>query len=66
MFVNETKSSFVWPASDLHPTHSLYSEFDPGEPFESGKAWAFTFDKPGQWGYHDHLKPNHRGVVTVE
>lgn len=64
VFVNDT-SSYNWPASNLHPTHGIYPEFDPLQPIDSGKAWAFVFDKVGEWGYHDHLRPNRRGIVKV-
>ena len=55
-----------WPASDLHPTHGIYPEFDPREPVESDKFWSFTFKKTGTWKYHDHLFSSYRGVITVE
>lgn len=64
-FVNETQFE-TWPASDLHPTHGIYPEFDPREPVPVGQKWAFTFKNSGEWRYHDHLKPNRRGIVRVE
>jgi plastocyanin len=54
-----------WPASDDHPTHTVYSEFDPLVPVEPGTTWSFTFDKPGAWKYHDHQSPGLRGEVVV-
>lgn len=54
-----------WPASDLHPSHTIYPEFDPKEPIQSGKEWAFTFDKVGEWSMHDHLAPYFVGTITV-
>ena len=54
-----------WPASDVHPTHDLYKEFDPTVAIEAGKSWTFRFTKAGKWGFHDHLNPHRRGVVTV-
>ncbi|HEV8601132.1 MAG TPA: hypothetical protein VGQ87_00855 [Patescibacteria group bacterium] len=64
VFVNDT-TTYNWPASNLHPTHEIYPEFDPKQPIDSGKAWAFVFDKVGEWGYHDHLMPNRRGIIKV-
>ena len=64
VWVNKSGRPF-WPASDLHPTHELYSEFDPKEPILDGQAWAFTFERAGTWSYHDHLRPNKRGVIKV-
>jgi plastocyanin len=63
-FVNEA-SSLRWPASDLHPSHLVYSAFDPKEPVGKGSTWEFTFDKAGSWGYHDHLAPYITGTIEV-
>lgn len=57
--------SLRWPASDLHPSHGVYSEFDPKEFVKQGESWSFTFDKAGEWGYHDHLAPYITGTITV-
>lgn len=54
-----------WPASDLHPTHSIYPEFDPKQPVDSDKSWSFRFDKAGEWRFHDHLAPLFRGTITI-
>lgn len=61
-FVNKRKHYF-WPASNLHPTHTIYPEFDPQEPVES--SWSFRFNKVGEWRYHDHLAPYFTGKVKV-
>jgi hypothetical protein len=55
-----------WPASDLHPTHGIYPEFDPTEPIEPSDSWPFQFLKNGRWKFHDHLQPIFRGVVIVK
>lgn len=54
-----------WPASDLHPTHGIYPEFDPQEPIDADKSWTFTFNKKGSWHFHDHLNPFYRGTIIV-
>jgi plastocyanin len=64
-WVNETSGEH-WPASNLHPTHEIYPQFDPREPILPGQTWAFKFEKVGKWNYHDHLAPNQRGSVEVE
>jgi plastocyanin len=64
-FVNATTNGYFWPASNLHPTHELYPEFDPREPIAPGDSWTFVFKRVGEWGYHDHLKANKRGTVKV-
>ena len=72
-FVNES-SAPVWTATDPHPTHSLYPEdggciksaFDQCMASNKGETWEFTFSKAGTWGYHNHLKPSHKGRIIVE
>jgi hypothetical protein len=54
-----------WPASDIHPTHGIYPEFDPKEGIDPGKEWSFVFDRVGKWRDHDHLFPVNRGVIEV-
>ena len=54
-----------WPASNLHPTHGLYPEFDPLKGVEHGQEWSFVFDKVGSWKYHNHLNPSIRGIINV-
>lgn len=54
-----------WPASNIHPTHGIYPEFDPKQPIEQGKEWSFIFAKVGSWKYHDHLIPSIRGEIVV-
>lgn len=54
-----------WPASNIHPTHEIYSEFDPRHPISPGKDWVFVFDKTGIWRYHDHLDPQITGTISV-
>jgi len=54
-----------WPASNLHPTHQIYPQFDVRKPVEKGQSWQFTFDKAGEWKYHDHLIPSIRGTIRI-
>lgn len=63
-FVNETGSPF-WPASNSHPSHGTYSEFDPKEPVPAGSSWSFTFTRVGSWGFHDHLSSGVQGTIVV-
>ncbi|MYE38336.1 MAG: hypothetical protein F4X82_02375 [Candidatus Spechtbacteria bacterium SB0662_bin_43] len=58
-------SSDKWPASDVHPSHTIYPEFDPKRPIPPGESWSFTFDKAGEWDFHDHIKPSITGNVTI-
>lgn len=63
-FRSERETPF-WPASDLHPSHGLYSEFDPLRPLQQDEEWSFTFDRPGDWGFHDHLRSYFTGFIHV-
>ena len=60
-----TQGSFFWPASNPHPTHTIYPEFDPQQPIAPTDSWSFTFTKIGTWHYHDHLAPYFTGTITV-
>lgn len=72
-FVNKD-SSFHWPASAVHPTHSVYpesggcigSKFDACKGLAQGESWSFTFNQKGTWGYHDHLNPGLTGTIIVQ
>jgi len=52
---NTTAGNPFWPASDLHPFHTIYSAFDPKGPVAATSTWSFTFDKDGHWSFHDHI-----------
>ncbi|MGH3086250.1 MAG: cupredoxin domain-containing protein [Rubrobacteraceae bacterium] len=64
VFENEDDEGH-WPASDDHPMHDEYPNFDPKEPVGAGDEWSFTFEKPGEWGFHDHMNPMFTGEVIV-
>lgn len=54
-----------WPASNNHPSHTLYPEFDPKQPIPSNEEWPFIFDHVGKWGFHDHLRSPYVGTIEV-
>ncbi len=54
-----------WPASDEHPSHLSFPDFDPKKPVEQDASWSFTFEKPGVYGFHDHISPQYTGTITV-
>ena len=60
-----TKGSYFWPASNLHPTHRIYEEFDPKEPVSAEESWNFRFNRVGNWKYHDHLAPYFTGEIEI-
>lgn len=68
----------MWTASSEHPTHTVYNDFhnvslcdeNKGNPevFDQcgiGQSYAFTFNKTGEWGYHNHVQASHSGKVIV-
>ncbi len=54
-----------WPASNDHPTHEIYPEFDPKRTINPGQSWPFKPTKVGTFKYHDHLFPHRRGTLIV-
>lgn len=65
IFTSTTGKEF-WPASDLHPTHGIYPEFDPRKPVLPSDSWSFQFNEAGEWRFHDHLNSLHTGKIKVE
>ncbi len=54
-----------WPASNLHPTHGIFPEFDSKRRVAPGESWSFVFDRVGEWRFHDHLSPRMLGTIVV-
>lgn len=75
-FINNATSQETWPASAVHPTHSVYPEktsadclgsaFDACRGLKPGEFWDFTFNQTGEWRFHDHIHASKTGVVIVE
>ncbi len=64
-FVNQSTGKMN-VASDPHPTHTDYPEFDQTKSSQIGsKTYTFTFQKVGTWGYHNHDNPSAKGKVIV-
>ena len=57
------RGRMFWPASNIHPAHGIYPEFDSKEPMR--ESWTFQFNKTGKWNYHDHLAPYFTGTIVV-
>jgi len=64
LFINNDDTN-RWPASNFHPTHSIYPEFDPLRGIEPGGSWKMKFLNTGTWRMHDHLFPHFTGTITV-
>lgn len=54
-----------WPASDEHPIHTAYPEFDAKQPIAASEEWSFTFNEVGTWHFHDHLRSYFHGTIHV-
>lgn len=54
-----------WPASNLHPSHEIYSAFDPKRPIAANETWSFVFDQVGDWNMHDHIRSYFTGTIHV-
>ena len=63
-FKNNSSSNFQ-PASNPHPTHTDYPEFDARPGVTAGGTYKFQFTKAGSWGFHDHLNPQAFGKINV-
>ena len=69
----------MWPASAIHPTHTVYPGTDirncgkvlEGKMFDAcaehitKKSFSFVFNEKGKWYYHDHINPRFTGQITV-
>ncbi len=74
-FVNNSARD-SWPASAIHPTHSIYpqksasdclgSSFDACRGLKPGEFWEFTFNVAGTWRFHDHLNASKTGSIIVQ
>lgn len=64
-FKNEATRD-LWVASNDHPAHLLYPEFDAKKGYAPGSEYRFTFEKAGTWKYHDHLKASLGGTIIVK
>lgn len=62
-----------WPASNFHPTHTLYPEkggcigslLDACRGLQRGETYSFKLNKLGTWPMHDHLSPGLVMIVKV-
>ena len=78
-FINKDSGKH-WPASDIHPTHTVYPGsdikkcfsgdssgiFDACKGLSEGESFTFTFNEIDEWNFHNHLKPTNTGTITVK
>lgn len=67
---NSTMERPMYVASDDHPSHRKYPEFETAAANNrlptKGENFEFVFDRTGVWNYHDHNFPSAKGTVVVE
>lgn len=51
--------------SDPHPIHTAYSPLNLNS-FSNGGTLSLKFDKPGTYGYHNHLNASQKGTIVVQ
>lgn len=72
----DRSSQPMWVASNRHPIHADYDgtslnqhcnngQSDTFDQCSSGERYSFTFDKTGEWSYHNHRFQAHGGTVVV-
>ena len=76
-FLNKS-SHGMWVAADVHPSHTQYdgttlqqhcatkTSFDQCKPESTGASYSFTFDKVGNFTYHNHVRAGDVGLVVVK
>ena len=77
-FVNEGDTT-MWIGSDRHPTHTNYAGTNVREHCQNGDQtsaafdqcstgdrFSFTFEKTGEWSYHNHQPFVQGGTISVE
>ncbi|MFB6225516.1 MAG: hypothetical protein ABEI13_03610, partial [Candidatus Paceibacteria bacterium] len=77
-FINQGDGE-MWVGSDEHPTHTQYDGTTLSEHCQDGDAtsrvfdqcstgrtYTFTFEKSGEWDYHNHVNASAGGTVIVE
>jgi plastocyanin len=65
VFTTKNEGPF-WPASNVHPTHTVYPDFDPKKPIPAGESWSYTFKEAGSYKFHDHIVSTYEGEIIVE
>ncbi len=63
-FINSSSTGH-WIASDSHPTHEMYPDFDSKKAIMPGEEWEIEIKRGGEISYHDHINPQFTGVIKV-
>lgn len=75
----QSENGNMWVASNRHPTHTQYAGSSRSEHCSNGdqntaafdqcsegSSFSFTFEKTGEWNYHNHQNSFQGGTVIVE
>lgn len=76
-WVDNNSNTGMWVGSNRHPTHTQYDGTSTSQHCSGGSSntfdqcstgdrYSFTFDKTGEWNYHNHRQASHGGTVVVE
>lgn len=65
LFINDDISPH-WPASDVHPLHTLCPGFDALRGLKTREQYRVTFTKSKTCSFHDHLNPSLTGVIIIK
>jgi len=67
-FINKSRLP-LWVASDPHPEHTDYPEFDSVHGLmeypDERDDYTFSFDKVGKWKFHNHSVSGYDAAETV-
>jgi len=63
-FVNKSDQPF-WPASGIHPTHTLCPGFDALEEIAPGETYSYIFEQAEECPFHNHIAPGEKGLIDV-
>jgi len=64
ILVVNNSSEVLQFSSDPHPQHTDNSELNLPT-LRPGEQETMVVDKPGKWGFHNHLNDDHFGSITV-
>lgn len=64
-FINNSTGK-MWVASNPHPIHTDLPGFDEKAFIDPKQSWTYTFNVPGNHGYHNHANPTIMGTVIVQ
>ena len=64
-FINDDREQH-WPASDVHPFHTMCPGFDALRGLKTGERYWIAFTRSQTCHFHDHFNPSLTGVITIQ